>query len=401
MKTLTLGSIIARVLGACIFLGALQNLFQGELFVAFIGFVLGTFIFPPASRFFEKNIGFRLSFGVKCVVVLALVALWGKTNNATTPKEKNRQVAEISDTAQTASKTKSAKASVKPGLSKKDLKKSHQACDSGDLSACVLLGALLHEQDKISEAVPFFKRACDGGTLVGCYFLGGSENELGNKNEAMHIYDKSCNAGHMNSCSVLGLMEQEKGNNTRATELFKKSCTGGSADGCDSLGDLAKSQNKQIEANRFYHQACDGGEQGACDKLKTLNLSQSLSAESNSVMPVEQVDANVVSSKKSRNRTVAKIDGVEKAKDDNTEGDVRVKEWWINQNRHCRVSQQTPRDFKQANPNCTDAAFIDSVHHRVFLMCCDPNGNPLTQTCPLVVFASSEEICESTFAKVH
>ena len=94
MKTLTLGSIVAYILGACIFVGALQNLFQGELFVAFIGVVLGTFIFPPASRLFEQKTWFRMSFGVKCVVIIALVAIWSKTTGiGGASNSSNREVA--------------------------------------------------------------------------------------------------------------------------------------------------------------------------------------------------------------------------------------------------------------------------------------------------------------------
>ena len=94
MKTITLGSIAAYVLGVSIFVGTLQNLFQGEIFVAIIGIVLGTFIFPPASRLFEKKTGLHLSFGVKCVVVIALVAIWGRTTEiGKSANNSNREVA--------------------------------------------------------------------------------------------------------------------------------------------------------------------------------------------------------------------------------------------------------------------------------------------------------------------
>jgi len=90
-----------------------------------------------------------------------------------------------------------------------------QACDSGDMLPCQILGILYQTGEEgvtqdLGKAVELFQKACDGEMWESCNSLGvmyasgtGVTQDLG---QAVILFQQACNAGETQSCSQLDLL---------------------------------------------------------------------------------------------------------------------------------------------------------------------------------------------------
>jgi len=126
-----------------------------------------------------------------------------------------------------------------------------QACNGGELAACVTLGAvyapyggLIQNDDDKAMVRSLYKKACDGGVMRGCVSLGDTYN-YGNDsdyNKASSLFQKACDGGDMWGCNNLATEylfgHGEPKDRSRALDLYQKACRGGFDWACHQLSDL-------------------------------------------------------------------------------------------------------------------------------------------------------------------
>jgi len=126
-----------------------------------------------------------------------------------------------------------------------------QACNGGELAACVTLGAVYAPYgglipDDVDKAMvrSLYKKACDGGVMRGCASLGDTYN-YGNDsdyNKASSLFQRACDGGDMWGCNNLATEylfgHGEPKDRSRALDLYQKACRGGFDWACHNLSDM-------------------------------------------------------------------------------------------------------------------------------------------------------------------
>ena len=191
-----------------------------------------------------------------------------------------------------------------------------KACDGGDTSGCVDLGAM-YENGRgvaadIGEAQNFYRKGCDGGNRVGCDDLaqlvlriakhagdgtqvgtvgvvqaapepavtgGAALYKAGQYIAALPLLRNSCNSGDAHACGLLGGMYETglgvERDADQAVPLLRKGCDAGDPGSCTSLGymyevGLGVTQDR-AQANALYRKACNGGDTIGCRYLTRGN----------------------------------------------------------------------------------------------------------------------------------
>ncbi len=158
-----------------------------------------------------------------------------------------------------------------------------KGCDAGSAQGCTSLGALYASGQGVSrdvhEAYLLDQKGCDGGDAWGCTNLA-FDYEHGSGvarslREAVRLYGKACDGGSAPGCTDLGVLyERGRGvarSDQQAARFYQKGCDGDDARGCYDLGALYQ-EGRGVPADRarawgLYSKACDGGDQGSCDFL--------------------------------------------------------------------------------------------------------------------------------------
>jgi len=93
-----------------------------------------------------------------------------------------------------------------------------QACDSGDLVSCNVLGLMYLMGEGVTRdparALPLYTRACDGGLLGACINLGvmyhTGEGVTQNVTRSASLYQQACSGGELNGCNNLLAMDSSE-----------------------------------------------------------------------------------------------------------------------------------------------------------------------------------------------
>jgi tetratricopeptide (TPR) repeat protein len=164
-----------------------------------------------------------------------------------------------------------------------------EACERGDASTCLTLGAKLEKGDATpvdkTRARSYYLKACDGGKAGGCLLAGLmlSDGEGGpvDKAQARIVYAKACDGGDAAGCFLLGALQDNgeggPADKAQARVLYQKACGSGNAAGCLFVG-MALSRGEggpadPAQALVYYKKACDGGNDTGCKTFESLNRS--------------------------------------------------------------------------------------------------------------------------------
>lgn len=104
------------------------------------------------------------------------------------------------------------------GLQAEEIEKIKNACDAGNVDACINLGLLYQIGQDLNQsyekAKMYYGKACDMNHSEGCmllgdlyYFAQGTEQ---NNSKAKLYYDKSCQLNNQNGCKNLKDLENEE-----------------------------------------------------------------------------------------------------------------------------------------------------------------------------------------------
>jgi len=145
-------------------------------------------------------------------------------------------------------------------------------------------GAQFRNQQRYTEALPFFERACNAGNVDGCKNLGllykagwGVTRDYAH---ARGLLRKACEAGNDEACSNLGEMFAATNQGGQdfgvAKTLYERSCENGYVQGCAGLGDLyvlgAGVSVDYRQAGGLYTRACKSGYMDGCARVAGMYL---------------------------------------------------------------------------------------------------------------------------------
>lgn len=138
-------------------------------------------------------------------------------------------------------------------------------------------------EDDDPKASAFYQRACDSGEMTACALLGacywtGTCGLAKDGSRGVDLYQKACDGGDMEACGVMGTCYEQGGcglgkNGARAVALYEKACAGGDMGMCNNLG-VCYQQGQcglvkdEAHAMKLYRKACQGGDPGACHNVE-------------------------------------------------------------------------------------------------------------------------------------
>jgi uncharacterized protein len=166
-------------------------------------------------------------------------------------------------------------------------------CKSGNMHSCLYLGmtlgGTLQQEDfgverDLVRAATLFGQACDKGELRACMLLGNLwETGLGvpkaNIKNAEKLFARACNGDYSQACRSQGVLYVysfpgwSRPDYVRAAALFRKACDGNGQDGCYSLGDMYEKgyypgdegyEKNEQKAVALYREACDRHSRYGC-----------------------------------------------------------------------------------------------------------------------------------------
>jgi TPR repeat protein len=171
-----------------------------------------------------------------------------------------------------------------------------QACGSGYMSACFLVGVTAataggSSAPDFARAATFYTRACDGGQSIACHELGvlyaSGKGVLADKVKASELYDRACRAGSIYSCMNLGTMylvgDGVARDVSRSIAPLGRACGGGLPQACTNLGVLYAAGSgiakDDVRAKTYFESACAAGDASGCKDRDVLAQCQQGSAE--------------------------------------------------------------------------------------------------------------------------
>jgi TPR repeat protein len=146
-----------------------------------------------------------------------------------------------------------------------------QACDAGDLGACVTLGPLLRDP---AAATPLYQRACDGGFGAGCEALARRGDDALFA-RAVALYRRQCDAEPPTYCSALGWLLANGTGAPRSLDearaAFRRGCVGGDQAACADVAffDVLRGSPAGPQLDRL-DRLCSAGVGYACSLLGGL-----------------------------------------------------------------------------------------------------------------------------------
>ncbi|MCX6077119.1 MAG: tetratricopeptide repeat protein [Campylobacterales bacterium] len=113
---------------------------------------------------------------------------------------------------------------------------------------------------------------------------GSAEYDKGNKKEAIGLYTQACDGGNMHACIKLGLQyasgDGVKQDTRKAKKLFVEACKARYSKGCFGLGVLYKQGSDGVKqdirkAQMAFSRACYIGDQRGCEQFNLLDSNMS------------------------------------------------------------------------------------------------------------------------------
>lgn len=166
-----------------------------------------------------------------------------------------------------------------------DPKQLEQACDGGDLDACVKLGEFYDrglgglKKDKL-RSVSLFERACTGGNFERCDYLGNyytswADSAHKDATRAAQFWEKACDGKHAPACTNLGRAYGGRWgferDSAKALSLHERGCALGDSGGCMELAVLHHpGKGAHPDAQRWaasMEKVCDDNRGDVCLQL--------------------------------------------------------------------------------------------------------------------------------------
>jgi hypothetical protein len=134
-----------------------------------------------------------------------------------------------------------------------------EACDAGDVAACVSLAALYDNFDRVpkeprrnhsSERLRALTKGCNLGSYVSCQEAGdilhhGRDGVGQDSRRAIDLFDRGCGFGFYASCIALGTLYESDAPDlrdlARAVASYEKACHAGDCHGCRSAASMYES----------------------------------------------------------------------------------------------------------------------------------------------------------------
>jgi serine/threonine-protein kinase len=182
-------------------------------------------------------------------------------------------------------------ASSEPDSQRKAAGLLQEACDSGELRACVELAQLFERGTGVardlSRAAALYERGCGRGNGTACLRAGllhrDGEGAVRNQPESLQWFQRACDAGAREGCFNLGLAYARgtavASDESKAASLYQQACDAGLPPACDALGRAYQDARGVVQNNALarslFERACNAGGMPACVDLATM-LAQGL-----------------------------------------------------------------------------------------------------------------------------
>ena len=144
-----------------------------------------------------------------------------------------------------------------------------EACSSGVLDACFVLGVMYDRAEVVAQDLPLavvlYTKACEGSVSGACgrlgtfYFRGIGVTK--NRAHGKVLYAKACDNGHARSCIRLGRIYENSDNVEDQAVVTQRGL----------IPTFFNYDEDMRKAKTFYSKACDLGDSKGCRLYKKLN----------------------------------------------------------------------------------------------------------------------------------